>query len=147
LWGCRYASENCNYKMDIPPWVVLMSFKSLTSQCTWGEALKWVGMVINLTKGNKICDYMGWNQNYIIDSNGAKSKPITCLEYPLCMPLYLFPYEHVHFYDSNLNHKMFMINTFKSIQSGWQWTWSCPELHMGGFRGGGWQFLTFGRCH
>jgi hypothetical protein len=22
-----------------------------------------------------------------------------------------------------------------------------PELHMGGFRDGGWQFLTFGRCH
>jgi hypothetical protein len=32
-------------------------------------------------------------------------------------------------------------------QSGWQWTWSCPEFHMGGFRDGGWQFLTFGRCH
>jgi hypothetical protein len=27
-----------------------------------------------------------------------------------------------------------------SPQSGWQWTWSCPELHMGGFRDGGWQF-------
>jgi hypothetical protein len=34
-----------------------------------------------------------------------------------------------------------------SSQSGWQWTWSCPELHMGGFRGGGRQFLTFERCH
>jgi hypothetical protein len=34
-----------------------------------------------------------------------------------------------------------------SPQSGWQWTWSCPELHMGGFRDVGWQFLTFGRCH
>jgi hypothetical protein len=33
-----------------------------------------------------------------------------------------------------------------SPQSGWQWTWNCPELHMGGFRDGGWQFLTFGRC-
>jgi hypothetical protein len=32
-------------------------------------------------------------------------------------------------------------------QSGWQWTWSCPELHMGGFRDGGWQFLAFRRCH
>jgi hypothetical protein len=32
-------------------------------------------------------------------------------------------------------------------QSGWQWTWSCSKLHMGGFRDGGWQFLTFGRCH
>ena len=34
-----------------------------------------------------------------------------------------------------------------SPQSGWQWTWSCLELHMGGFRNGGWQILTFGRCH
>jgi hypothetical protein len=32
-----------------------------------------------------------------------------------------------------------------SSQSGWQWTWSCPELHMGGFRDGGLQFLTFWR--
>jgi len=32
-------------------------------------------------------------------------------------------------------------------QSGWHWIWSCPELHMGGFSDGGWQFLTFGRCH
>jgi hypothetical protein len=29
-----------------------------------------------------------------------------------------------------------------SSQSGWQWTWSCSELHMGGFRDGGWQFLV-----
>ena len=28
-----------------------------------------------------------------------------------------------------------------SPQSGWQWTLSCPELHMGGFRGEGWQHL------
>jgi hypothetical protein len=34
-----------------------------------------------------------------------------------------------------------------SPQSGWHWTSSCPELHMGSFRDGGWQFLTFGRCH
>ena len=34
-----------------------------------------------------------------------------------------------------------------SPQSGWQWTCSCPELHEGGFRDGGWQCLTFGRCH
>ena len=34
-----------------------------------------------------------------------------------------------------------------SPQSGWHWPWSCPELHMGGFRDGGWQFLTFERCH
>jgi hypothetical protein len=29
-------------------------------------------------------------------------------------------------------------------QSGWQWTWSCPELHMGGFRDGGWLFWHLG---
>ena len=34
-----------------------------------------------------------------------------------------------------------------SPQSGWQWIWSCLAFHMGGFRDGGWQFLTFGRCH
>ena len=34
-----------------------------------------------------------------------------------------------------------------SPQSGWQWTWRCPKLHMGGVRDGGWHFLTFGRCH
>jgi hypothetical protein len=34
-----------------------------------------------------------------------------------------------------------------SPQSGWQWTWSCSELHICGFRDGGWKFLTFGRCH
>jgi hypothetical protein len=28
-----------------------------------------------------------------------------------------------------------------SPQSGWQWTWSCPKLHMGGFRDGGWQIF------
>jgi hypothetical protein len=33
-----------------------------------------------------------------------------------------------------------------SPQSGWQCTWSCLELHVGGFRDEGWQFLTFGRC-
>ena len=27
-----------------------------------------------------------------------------------------------------------------SPQSSWRWTWSCPELHMGGFSDGGWQF-------
>jgi hypothetical protein len=26
------------------------------------------------------------------------------------------------------------------LQSGWQLTWNCPELHMGGFSDGGWQF-------
>jgi hypothetical protein len=34
-----------------------------------------------------------------------------------------------------------------SPQSGWQWTWSCLQFHMGGFKDGGWQFLTFGRWH
>lgn len=105
------------FKTDIPPWVVLMSFKSLTSQCTWGEAPKWVGTLALSQiwqKENKNCDYMGWDQNYTIDSNGAKSTPITHLDYPICVLLYLFPYEHVHFHDSNLNHRMFMINTFKS---------------------------------
>ena len=33
-----------------------------------------------------------------------------------------------------------------SPQSSWQWTWSCRELHMGGFRDGGWQCLTFRTC-
>ena len=34
-----------------------------------------------------------------------------------------------------------------SPQSGWQWIWSCPKLHMNGFRDRGWQFLILGRCH
>ena len=33
-----------------------------------------------------------------------------------------------------------IMNPILSSQSGWQWTWSCLEVHMGGFRDGGWQF-------
>jgi hypothetical protein len=39
------------------------------------------------------------------------------------------------YHDNNL-----IVTPIISPQSGWQWTWSCPELHMGGFSDGGWQF-------
>jgi hypothetical protein len=31
-----------------------------------------------------------------------------------------------------------------SPQSGWQWTWSYPKLHMGGFGDAGWRFWNLG---
>jgi hypothetical protein len=31
-----------------------------------------------------------------------------------------------------------------SPESSWQWTWSCPKFHMGGFRDGGGQFWYLG---
>ena len=46
------------------------------------------------------------------------------------------------YYDNDL-----ILTPIISSLSGWQWTWSCLELHMCGFRDGGWQFLTFERCH
>ena len=40
-----------------------------------------------------------------------------------------------------------IMTPIRSPQSGWQWTSSCPELHMGSFSDGGWQFKKIRRCH
>jgi hypothetical protein len=36
------------------------------------------------------------------------------------------------------------LTPIKSPHNGWQWTWSCSKLHMGGFSDGGWQFRNLG---